>query len=61
MTSKWSPMNSRTIGAKLEKLLDSILLQGVDPSILRTLAETQEKPDFDMLDAWWAELKATQN
>jgi len=61
VTSKWSPMNSRTIGAKLEKLLDSILLQGVDPSILRTLAEAQEKPDFDMLDAWWAELKATQN
>lgn len=61
VTSKWSPMNSRTIGAKLEKMLDSILLQGVDPSILRTLAEVQEKPDFDRLDAWWAELQATQN
>ena len=61
VTSKWSPMNSRTIGAKLEKMLDSILLQDVDPSILRTLAEAQEKPDFDRLDAWWAGLQATQN
>lgn len=61
VTSKWSPMNSQTIGAKLEELLDSILLQNVDPSILRTLAEAQKKPDFDRLDAWWAELKATQN
>lgn len=61
VTSKWSPMNNPTIGAKLEEMLDSILLQDVDPSILRTLAEAQEKPDFDRLDAWWAELKATQN
>ena len=61
VTSKWSPMNSHTIGAKLGELLDTILLQDVDPSILRTLAEVQEKPDFDRLDAWWAELQATQN
>lgn len=58
VTSKWSPMNSQTIGAKLGELLDSILLQNADPSILRTLAEAQKKPDFDRLDAWWAELKA---
>lgn len=61
VTSKWSPMNSQAVGAKLEEMLDSILLQDVDPSILRTLAEAQEKPDFDRLDAWWAELMATQN
>ena len=61
VTSKWSPMNGHTIGAKLGELLDSILLQNVDPSILRTLAEAQKKPDFDRLDAGWAELKATRN
>lgn len=61
VTSKWSPLNSQTIGAKLEELLDSILLQDVDPSILRTLAEAQKKPNFDRLDAWWAEVSATQN
>lgn len=61
VTSKWSPLNSQTIGAKLEELLDSILLQNVDPSILRTLAEAQKKPNFDRLDAWWAEVSATQN
>ena len=61
VTSKWSPMNSPSIGAKLGEQLDSILLQNVDPSILRTLAEEQKKPDFDRLNAWWAELTATQN
>lgn len=61
VTSKWSPLNNQTIGAKLEELLDSILLQNVDPSILRTLAEAQKKPNFDRLDAWWAEVSATQN
>jgi hypothetical protein len=54
-------MNSQTIGAKLDEMLDSILLQNVAPSVLRTLAEEQKKPDFDRLNAWWAELTATQN
>ena len=61
VTSKWSPMNSPSIGAKLGEQLDSILLQNVDPSILRALAEAQKKPNFDRLDAWWAEVSATQN
>ena len=61
VTSKWSPLNSQTISAKLEELLDSILLQNVDPSILRTWAEAQKKPDFDIHDVWWAELQSSVN
>ena len=61
VTSKWSPMNRQSIGARLDEMLDSILLQNADPSILRTLAEEQKKPDFDRLDAWWAELQSSVN
>lgn len=61
VTSKWSPMNRQNIGGRLEPILDAILLHNEVPSVLRSLAEEQEKPDFDRLDAWWAEQRADQN
>ena len=55
ITSKWSPFNDHGIEPALKEIMKGMLDDTKDSDDFRAFALRLPKPDFDRLDAWWAE------